>query len=102
MQMVVTNAKGTVRTVAEVATELRLHPSSVYRKIAAGHLPAFRTGSHRAALRIPADYKRHLLGVPDDGSSAGDSFAGADPAERRGTQAMRGQSNPSAHAGREQ
>jgi excisionase family DNA binding protein len=41
--------------VQEVALELRLSASSVYRMIEAGRLPAIRPGGEHGALRIPRD-----------------------------------------------
>jgi excisionase family DNA binding protein len=35
----------TVMTLEEVATLLRVHPSTVYRLLRLGHLPAFKLGS---------------------------------------------------------
>ena len=88
-------------TVAEVSSRFRVSVPTIYRRCAYGTLPHIRIGE---VIRIPASQLERLFdpGVPDDGSPAGDSFAGTDPVERRGTQAMRGQSNPPAHAGREQ
>ena len=82
-------------TVAEVSHRFRVSVPTIYRRCADGTLPHIRIGE---VIRIPASQLERLFdpGVPDDGSPAGDSFAGADPAERRGTQAMRGQSNPPA------
>jgi excisionase family DNA binding protein len=90
-------------TVAEVSHRFRVSVPTIYRRCADGTLPHIRIGSD-GPIRIPTSQLERLYdqGVPDDGSPAGGSFAGADPVERRGTQAMRGQSNPPAHAGAEQ
>jgi excisionase family DNA binding protein len=53
-------AANRTRTVAEAAAELRLHPVTVYRKVAAGELPWIRTGGRGSAVRIPADYLDQL------------------------------------------
>jgi excisionase family DNA binding protein len=91
-------------TVKQAAQRLGLHEVTVRRKIRAGHLPALQLGGPGAAVRILEDELEGWLyrSSPADGSPARDSFAGADPVERRETQAMRGQSNPPAHAGEEQ
>ena len=49
-----------MRTVAEAAAELRLHPVTVYRKVAAGELPSIRTGGSGSAVRCPAHYLEQL------------------------------------------
>ncbi|MGI9019196.1 MAG: helix-turn-helix domain-containing protein [Solirubrobacterales bacterium] len=41
-------------TADEVARQLRVHPSWVYRHIASGELPALRLGDERSPLRIDA------------------------------------------------
>ena len=41
--------------VKEVASALGQHPSTIYRKVHAGELPAVRLGEGRAAIRIPRD-----------------------------------------------
>jgi excisionase family DNA binding protein len=95
-------------TVAEAAALWRVSVPTVYRRVAAGDVPHIRIGTD-GPIRIPASAilegtpleRRAPETVPVDGSPAGGSFAGADPAERRGTQAMRGQSNPPAHTGQE-
>jgi excisionase family DNA binding protein len=99
-------------SVKEVAFRLGIHEQSVRRKIAAGEIPALQLGGPGCALRILEDelerwlYRDRFLepvDVSDDGSPAGGSFAPAQsPSERRGTQTMRGQSNPRAHTGPEQ
>jgi len=90
-------------TVPELAAALRVHPASIYRRIQSGEIRARRIGAAPGGrFRIPADEVERLLepvDVSDDGSPAGVSFAGTDPAERRGTQDIRGQSNPQAHTG---
>src|SRR4029453_9381615 len=40
-------------TVEEVAAEWRQHPATIYRKVAAGEIPAVRLGDGLSALRIP-------------------------------------------------
>ena len=89
-------------TIRETAALLKQSERSVRRKVHSGQIPAVRLGDQTASpLRIRADRLERWLadheavcGVSDDGSPAGGSFAGTDPAERHGTQAMRGQSNP--------
>ena len=95
-------------TVRETAELLRQSERSVRRKIHNGQIPAVRLGDHAAALRVRADRLEQWLddhqassSVSDDGSPAGGSFAGADPAERRESQNS-GQSSSRAHAGQGQ
>jgi excisionase family DNA binding protein len=95
-------------TVQETAELLRQSERSIRRKIHSGQISAVRLGDQAAPLRIRADRLEQWLaeheaasGVSVDGPAAAGSFAGTDPAERRGTQAIRGQSNPQAHAGQE-
>jgi excisionase family DNA binding protein len=86
-------------TVPEFAAALRVHPASIYRRIQSGEIDARRIGVPPGGrFRISADELDRLLERVDDGSPAGGSFAGADPAERRGTQKP-GKSSPPAHAG---
>jgi excisionase family DNA binding protein len=59
--MLVETESRETRTVAEVAKELRLHPATIYKKVAAGELPAIKTGGGRSAVRIPADYQERLV-----------------------------------------
>jgi len=40
-------------TVDELAAEWRQHRATIYRKVAAGEIPAIRLGGGSAALRIP-------------------------------------------------
>jgi excisionase family DNA binding protein len=48
-------------TVKELAVEWRQHPATIYRKIAAGEIPAVRLGEGLSALRIPrAELERSL------------------------------------------
>jgi excisionase family DNA binding protein len=84
-------------TVEEVSRLLRVSAPTIYRRCADGQLPHIRVGDH-GPIRISTSQLERLYdqGVSDDGSSAEGSFAGTDPAERRGTQAKRGQSNPPA------
>jgi excisionase family DNA binding protein len=91
-------------TVAEVSHRFRVSVPTIYRRCADGTLPHIRIGSD-GPIRIPTSQLERLYdqGVSDDGSPTGGSFEPAQsPPERRGTQAIRGQSNPPAHAGREQ
>jgi excisionase family DNA binding protein len=88
--------------VKEVADLLGLHEITVRRKIARGEIPGvLQLGGPGSAIRVLEDELERWLfrSSPADGSRQRGSFAGPDPAERRGTQAMRGQSNPQAHAG---
>jgi excisionase family DNA binding protein len=41
-------------SVAEIATELGVHKTTVYREIKAGRLAAYRIGTGRGAVRVPA------------------------------------------------
>jgi excisionase family DNA binding protein len=90
-------------TVKEVAYLLDLSEVSVRRKIRAGQIPGvFQLGGPGNAIRILEDeLERWLLTDVSDGSLLG-QIPAQSPFERRGTQAMRGQSNPPAHAGPEQ
>ena len=88
----------TYLTVAEAAALWRVSVPTIYRHVAAGRVPHIRVGGRDGPIRIPASA---VIDVSDDGSPAGGSFAGTEPAERRGIQAMRGQSNPPAHAGQQ-
>jgi excisionase family DNA binding protein len=88
-------------TVAEISSRFRVSVPTIYRRCADGTLPHIRIGDD-GPIRIPSRQLERLCdqGVPDDGSPTGGCFAGADPAERRGTQKL-GESRPLAHAGRE-
>ena len=87
----------TYLTVAEAAVLWRVSVPTVYRHVAAGRVPHIRVGGKDGPIRIPASA---VIDVSDDGSPAGGSFEPAQsPSERRGTQTMRGQSNPLAHTG---
>jgi excisionase family DNA binding protein len=88
-------------TVAEVSHRFRVSVPTIYRRCADGTLPHIRIGSD-GPIRIPTSQLERLYdrGVPDDGSPAGGSFAGADPAERRETQNS-GQSSSRQPAGPE-
>ena len=90
-------------TIREAAVLLRQSERSVRRKVRSGEIPALRLGE-TGPLRVPVTaLENHLQPVSDDGSPAGGSFEPAQsPSERRGTQAIRGQSNPPAHTGPEQ
>jgi excisionase family DNA binding protein len=85
--------------VKQVAQRLGLHEVTVRRKIHAGEIPALQLGGRGCAVRVMEDELTSWL----EGHRTLDSSpaSGHDPAERRGTQAMRGQSNPPAHAGQE-
>jgi excisionase family DNA binding protein len=49
-------AKGAeLLTVKELAAEWRQHPMTIYKKVAAGEIPAIRLGGRSSALRIPRD-----------------------------------------------
>ena len=86
-------------TVPEFAAALRVHPASIYRRIQSGQIEARRIGAPPGGrFRISADELDRLLSVSDDGSPGGGSFAGTNPAERRGTQKP-GKSSPLAHTG---
>jgi excisionase family DNA binding protein len=88
-------------TVAEVSHRLRVSVPTIYRRCADGTLPHIRIGDD-GPIRIPARQLERLYEqtVSDDGSPAGDSFAGADPAERRGPDIpKRPAVEPRAHAG---
>jgi excisionase family DNA binding protein len=89
-------------TVKEVAHLLDLSEVSVRRKIRAGQIPGvFQLGGPGNAIRVlENELERWLLTDVSDGSRLG-QIPAQSPFERRGTQAMRGQSNPPAHAGRE-
>jgi len=58
--------------VADVAALLDVHPSTIYRDIAAGRLRALRVGSRKGAVRIlPDDLKAYLALVeirPEEGA----------------------------------
>ena len=91
-------------TVPEFAAALRVHPASIYRRIQSGEIEARRIGAPPGGrFRISAaELDRFLepVDVSDDGSPAGGSFEPAQsPSERRGTQTIRGQSNPLAPTG---
>ena len=88
-------------TIQEAAEHFRVSRVTLYRRCQDGTLPHIRIGA-TGPIRIPANQLDRLYeqGVSDDGSPAGDSFAGTNPAERRGTQAMRGQWNPPARGAR--
>jgi excisionase family DNA binding protein len=90
-------------TVKEVAHLLDLSEVSVRRKIRAGQIPGvFQLGGPGNAIRILEDeLERWLLTDVSDGSRLG-QLPTHSPFERRGTQDISGQSNPLAHAGREQ
>jgi excisionase family DNA binding protein len=87
-------------TVKEVAHLLDLSEVSVRRKIRAGQIPGvFQLGGPGNAIRVLEDeLERWLLTDVSDGSRLG-RLPTQSPFERHGTQAMRGQSNPPAHAG---
>jgi excisionase family DNA binding protein len=51
----------------EVARELRLHPSAVYRAVAAGRLPAFRL-AEAGAIRIPRSALMRAAAQPEQES----------------------------------
>jgi excisionase family DNA binding protein len=77
-------------TIRETAALLKQSERSIRRKIADGSLPAFRLGDATEPLRVPVTELRAWLeqhraspDVSDDGSPAGGSFAGMNPAERR-------------------
>jgi excisionase family DNA binding protein len=58
-----TNAKRreSLMRVKEVAHELGQHPSTVYKKVHDGSLPAVRLGAGRAAIRIDSlEFERWL------------------------------------------
>ena len=103
--MQVTQAPPLLLTVPELAAALRIHPASIYRRIQSGEIQARRIGAAPGGrFRIPAGELERLLepvDVSDDGSPAGGSFAGTDPAERRESQNF-GQSSSQAHAGQGQ
>jgi excisionase family DNA binding protein len=88
-------------TVAEVSSRFRVSVPTIYRRCADGTLPHIRIGGD-GPIRIPVSQLERLYdqGVSADGSPAGGSFEPAQsPSERRGTQTIRGQSNPPAHTG---
>jgi excisionase family DNA binding protein len=64
-------------TVAEVAALWRVSVPTIYRHVAAGRVPHIRVGGRDGPIRIPASA---VVSVSVDGSPAGGSFAGADPA----------------------
>jgi excisionase family DNA binding protein len=74
-------------TVAEAAALWRVSVPTVYRRVAAGDVPHIRIGTD-GPIRIPASAilegtpleRRASETVSVDGSPAGGSFAGADPA----------------------
>jgi excisionase family DNA binding protein len=76
-------------TVPELAAALRVHPASIYRRIESGEIEAIRIGAPPSGrLRIPETELNRILESPsdrvsDDGSLAGGSFAGMNPAARR-------------------
>ena len=54
-------------TIPEVARRLGLHRDTVYRKIAAGEIPALRLGGEHGPLRVPVDeLERWLYSDPDE------------------------------------
>ena len=57
-------------TIPQVARRLGLHRDTVYRKVAAGEIPALRLGEN-GPLRVPADeLERWLYRDPDEGDAA--------------------------------
>jgi excisionase family DNA binding protein len=85
-------------TVREASALLRQSERSIRRKVHAGLIPALRLGD-TGPLRVPLTaLENHLQPVSVDGSPAGGSFAGADPAERHGTQKL-GESNRASAVG---
>jgi len=48
-------AEARLLRIPEVAARLRVSRDTVYRKIAAGQIPAVQLGDRRAALRVPED-----------------------------------------------
>jgi excisionase family DNA binding protein len=98
-------------SVKEVAFRLGIHEQSVRRTITAGEIPALQLGGPGCALRVREDeldrwlYRDRFLepvDESDDGSRQGQLRPAQSPSERRGTQTIRGQSNPLAHTGPEQ
>ena len=54
-------------TPKEVAARLDLHPATVYRKLAAGEIPAIRLGHKGTSIRVdPAELERWLYADPGD------------------------------------
>ena len=51
-------------TVKELAALWRQHPATIYRKVAAGEVPAVRLGDGHGALRIPRSQVEALLAGP--------------------------------------
>lgn len=88
-------------TVEEAARRFRVSAPTIYRRCADGTLPHIRIGAAGPIRIALAQLERFSdPSVSDDGLPAGSSFEPAQsPSERRGTQTMRGQSNPQAHTG---
>ena len=87
-------------TVAEVSSRFRVSVPTIYRRCADGTLPHIRIGGD-GPIRIPVSRLECLYdqGVSDDGLRQEQLRPAQSPSERRGTQTMRGQSNPLAHTG---
>ncbi len=49
-------------TVRELAREWKQHPATIYRKVAAGEIPAVRLGGGTSALRIPRAALERIYG----------------------------------------
>jgi excisionase family DNA binding protein len=92
-------------TVPELAAALRVHPASIYRRIESGEIVAIRIGAPPSGrLRIPETELTRILespsqGVSADGPPAGGSFAGMNPAERRGPDSFWPAVEPRQHGG---
>ena len=86
-------------TVSEVAARLRLSKPSVYRKIAAGDIPALRLGNGVGPLRIPEDELEAWLYGPEPQAVV---LSGGLRAPGRGETPSAGQSSSSPLAGSEE
>jgi excisionase family DNA binding protein len=88
-------------TIREASALLRQSERSIRRKVHAGLIPALRLGE-TGPLRVPLTaLEDHLepVDVSTDGLRQEQLRPAQSPSERRGTQTMRGQSNPQAHPG---